>query len=790
MIYSISPTLGMIRFEKKYLINNEIISSKPKIQKTYNELSSNTNILSIENNIYNSDITFSWDKNMLIFKIKKDFVVENEKDILIEVDLNWKIISRNIDLEAKDRIDEYYYSEPIYVDNTKNIKYKITTKPYIELDNIEIIWLNTENYNYKLVIDNGENIANWAEDSWIISRKEWWANEEYRYEDSEIWKSIFKKQEEANSKPKESRQTEIDNIMSSALNSVTSSKTSPWEVWLKIKKETESLKTWLIANNQKYRADYAWIKLNSLKLSLIKKHLQLNYPELENPVETIKKDTNGRPLVWNIEKTKKVQKIVIHHTAWGYWANSDEWYIRWDYYYHTITLGRWDLWYNYIIWQNWQIYEWRAGWDYVIAGHAAYNNWSTVWISVLGNYENIDLNNNQVNWINRAIQILSMKYGIDISKKSISHKACLDNESCLIKDYETPNLVWHRDIWYTACPGKNIYNKMDNFRSAADYTKNFSYVENKNFSSNAGQSNNTIKSKWPNVKVKLSYPTNNIKIKSLNWKETFLSLLTYKNQKIKWNFEYSFEATWTNKLNLIVWTKKIALPGKIQINSDILEITSWSRVPAWDKEKRYNDNKFRWTLTLYNEDWKLVVVNELPLEDYLKWLWEVWNTDSTEKSKTIITSARTYALFYTDSKNRKFPGKYYDWSDDPNVFQKYLGYSLESRNTKVNPLVEQTNWMVIQQNWKTIKPWYFTQSNWTTTSYVDYCKKNMWWVGCEINFQAQYLKSVVDPAGNLWAKWHWVWISWAWAEKLAQEWKKYDEIIKYFLSWVEVKKIY
>jgi hypothetical protein len=42
--------------------------------------------------------------------------------------------------------------------------------------------------------------------------------------------------------------------------------------------------------------------------------LASNFPEQDTPVKTIKEE-NGKSLVWNIEKTKKVEKIVIHHTA-------------------------------------------------------------------------------------------------------------------------------------------------------------------------------------------------------------------------------------------------------------------------------------------------------------------------------------------------------------------------------------------------------------------------------------------------------------------------------------------
>jgi len=66
--------------------------------------------------------------------------------------------------------------------------------------------------------------------------------------------------------------------------------------------------------------------------------------------------------------------------------------------------------------------------------------------------------------------------------------------------------------------------------------------------------------------------------------------------------EYNFEVAGKDKLALIVGKKRVELPGKIKIAGDVLEISSWSRIPTWDKEKKYNDNKFRSSLILYNDN--------------------------------------------------------------------------------------------------------------------------------------------------------------------------------------------
>lgn len=61
-----------------------------------------------------------------------------------------------------------------------------------------------------------------------------------------------------------------------------------------------------------------------------------------------------------------------------------------------------------------------------------------------------------------------------------------------------------------------------------------------------------------------------------------------------------------------------------------------------------------------------------------------------EKIKTIVVAARSYAKHYMSPQNRKYNTKLYDGSDDPDSFQKYLGYGYESRSPNVALQVDNT----------------------------------------------------------------------------------------------------
>ena len=117
-------------------------------------------------------------------------------------------------------------------------------------------------------------------------------------------------------------------------------------------------------------------------------------------------------------------------------------------------------------------------------------------------------------------------------------------------------------------------------------------------------------------------------------------------------------------------------------------------------------------------------MNELPLEDYIRGLGEVSNGDNPEKIKTITVAARSYARYYMEKANRKYGTILYDGSDDPNSFQKYLGYSYELRSPRVSLQVKRTRGEVITYKNKIIKAWYFSSSDGRTRSYREYCEQN------------------------------------------------------------------
>lgn len=642
----------------------------------------------------------------------------------------------------------------------------------------------------------------WAyawEDLKIISREEWWANEEYRYLDSDEWKAILARRDSQSS--------------SSTL--------------------TESQKE------------------NIKKEQLANDFLKNSFSDLTQ-LASYDKFENGRELAWPISKTPSVKSIVVHHT---HTENIDSYEsVRSIYKYHSLTNERWDIGYNYLIWYDWEIFEWRAWWDYTVAAHAKYNNRSTVWIALIWDYDNKPISVAQYKSLEKLISYLVEKYNIDLAEKQPFFRKCIwtDCSFPLEVNYKYP-IVWHRDAWHTDCPWDELYDQLSSIRTnllKSQYAFNLDKIEDsldkfttnqlldilvkiENKIDNLEEDNiqiltalNWIKKlilniqkirdinellvasdtsfdKTNKIKVRLSYPYDNYINVEVKWNMEpklikreneyilkFIESENLENKSYHLRFTLNGDKLLLNDNELLsLWENKFFRVSVPEWFYSIIE--SWDRKPDWDKTGELNDNKFKWDLVLYKKDDKLIVVNDVLLSDYLKWLGEVSNSEIPEKIETVIILARTYARWYMQ-KARKFEWEWYDASDDPDVFQKYLWYGLELRSPNINKIVDKTQDMVITYENDIIKPWYFSKSTWKTLSFLEYCEKNMWDDSyCKTeSLKYPFLVSNIDLWGS-WDEnmWHWVWVPWTWIRYFSERWWTSSMILKYFLKWVSLQKL-
>ncbi len=530
-------------------------------------------------------------------------------------------------------------------------------------------------------------------------------------------------------------------------------------------------------------------------------------------VVSLKRYEWSRKLVWPIKKVKEVDRIVIHHTAENLdKVADDKTLLRAIYYYHTRTKWWGDIGYNYIVWQRGDIYEWRAWGDYVEWAHVYGNNVWTVGISVMGNYEVLHLNKDQKAWLLEAIEYVARKYGINVDETDYGASLCKSGASCTWYAVSTSRLIGHRDLAATSCPWRNIYDSLSEFRNtivwkvwklspiqnlaqkSIDTVDPESAIEYQLRDPATSIPTTVTPTQIPGritssggkpIKILLSYSGSTLTFESAGKRASRLML---DGKPLSYTPSDDISVSTLSWNTLEVTTAKMKYTGKtLSFSTDVFRILSWSRVPAWDSVWRYNDNIFRSRLILRNEWWKLLVVNELPIEDYLKWLGEVSNGDSIEKIKTIVVAARSYAYFYQNPKNRKYQTPLYDGSDDPDSFQKYLGYGYELRSPNAVTAVKATKWKVISYKWDLVKAWYFSSSDGKTRSYKEYCETNNPGKICE---NIPYLQSVDDPA---WVgktrSGHGVGISGIGATYGASLGRKYDEIISYYMSGVSIVNV-
>lgn len=700
--------------------------------------------------------TLSWEyyvsvqnpKNIWYIGIKKSDITDDT--VCVEWSFDTEKKTECIDHDGAQ--DNEIFTFPVLSNAVNRVSFHILNHSSIDPSNIVLYSMDTRVSGSEIAFRFPGAIA---EDG-IISRKEWGADESIRYADSPQWKDKYAASLNYIGRPK--TQTELDTIK--------------------------------ILNDRS-------------------KFLRDNWG---NNTETtsLTRTENGHILVWPIEKVKQISRIVLHHTAESMdTTKSDEDMLRGIYAYHTLTREWWDIAYNYIVGQRGKIYEGRAGGDYVVGAHALYNNMGTVGISVLWDYNRNHLNLDQITGIERAISMVAGKYGITLSESKKWVITCDTSDCYPFQVVTTKSLIGHRDVGRTDCPGSDIYQYIPEFisRLNREYTTVLNPVEwvidltPKDHIMNMTlkkeiilptMSPPVLKVDIPKVvryvgqkfRVKLSYPDEkNIVLATADGK---IGKIMLDARKIPMQLSQKIEIfpTGDKKLSLKVW-QKYYTGSELRFSHTVVRIDSWDRIPDWDKSGKYNDNLFRDTIRIINKDNKLVVINELPIEWYLKWLGEVSNSDLSEKIKVITVAARSYARYYMDTKNRKFSTNLYDGSDDPDEFQKYLGYGYESRSPNVVRLVDATRSQVITYSGKLIKPWYHSSSDGRTISALEYCQKN----GTSNCADIPYLQSVSDP-GSVWhtRSWHGVGISWVGSTYWANQWWDYKKIIQYYLNGVEIQR--
>jgi peptidoglycan hydrolase-like amidase len=191
---------------------------------------------------------------------------------------------------------------------------------------------------------------------------------------------------------------------------------------------------------------------------------------------------------------------------------------------------------------------------------------------------------------------------------------------------------------------------------------------------------------------------------------------------------------------------------------------------------------YRGTLKCVTVDGKPTIVNTVALEDYLMGLSEEPDTEPYEKQRAFAIAARTYAAHYMGDAYRKFPGKPYDGSDSPAIFQKYTGKSFEKGNPRWLEAVADTANIVITKDSKIIRPPYFSSDDGKTKNPAD--------IGWGSFPFAEVFYSKPDPwCDGMENRGHGVGMSGCGAEGQANEGATGEEILKYYYPGTKLRTV-
>lgn len=207
----------------------------------------------------------------------------------------------------------------------------------------------------------------------------------------------------------------------------------------------------------------------------------------------------------------------------------------------------------------------------------------------------------------------------------------------------------------------------------------------------------------------------------------------------------------------------------------VLEITNFDRRVT--RGTSFANNTFRNVLELrYNASKdRTWIINELPMEYYLRGLAETSNSSPTEYQKAILTAARTYAYYHVTNKTKHAAEGYLV---DAYRDQVYWGYGQEERNPLITAAVEASRGYIVTYQGATAITSYFSRSDGMTRNWSDV------WAG-----SIPYAKAVpvpCDEGKTLWG--HGVGMSASGAICMANEGKTSEEILTYFYTGVEVER--
>ncbi len=549
---------------------------------------------------------------------------------------------------------------------------------------------------------------------------------------------------------------------------------------------------------------------------------QVNFPNDFATSQTITHDASGKKYRWAQRYSPKVKLLVVHHTAQKIAGDTRPPVERMRalYEYHANSRGWGDIGYHYVIDEQGGIYEGRNGGKNVVGGHVYCGNVGTAGIALMGNFEEEQPTQQQIQSLQWMLDHLGDKYNINLNRNVSYHG----------KNVKT--ILRHKDLISTECPGFYMSHTVSQVRrnvitgnlmkgvTFPKIAKGRSYQDQsqKRLSTRLQRAGQELSRKFYRTKRQIRTAerqnnprlafyrdqlavTSNVQRKRSSKtqrpmrptgtlyrsnKQPLITNNSPRSDHIRIRLSYAGNTAEIssdtvadingNRAKIVRFGKDgnrcVAVSGSSTLGEGIVRMDSGDgvlTVQSWKTKW----NRFRGVIECQIVDGQLVLINEVPLETYMAGLSEQPDTEPREKQKAFAIAARSYAAHYMQPGNTKFPGKPYHGSDTGKSFQSYSGVAYEEDNSKWLQSVLDTKDKVLKKDGKIVKAAYFSSDDGRTRSPA----QNGW-----KNFPfAEVFASKPDPwCKGMTLRGHGVGMSGCGAEGQARQGKKYTEILQYY----------
>ncbi|NYH80383.1 uncharacterized protein with LGFP repeats [Actinopolyspora biskrensis] len=175
---------------------------------------------------------------------------------------------------------------------------------------------------------------------------------------------------------------------------------------------------------------------------------------------------------WPPQHAETTRAAVIHHTVEtnDYTCAESARVVRGLYHYHAAELGWGDIGYQVLIDKCGTVFEGRTGGldGHVVGGHTKGFNAQTFGVALLGNFQTAQPSERA---LASAGSIAGWKLGTvgrdPLGKATLVSGGGKDNKYPEGTSVTLPRIFSHRDVSDTACPGRNLYARLDDIRRHA-----------------------------------------------------------------------------------------------------------------------------------------------------------------------------------------------------------------------------------------------------------------------------------------------------------------------------------